>query len=201
MVSTGESLTGITLAGGKSSRMGRDKGFCTIDHQPLVRYSIEVLSRMCNSILIGANDPAYQQFGYPVIPDEITGKGPVGGIYSCLKASASEDNFILSCDMPLMSEDFIHFVVSKKAGYEVVIPVFKGLPEPLCAYYHKGIVLKLKEQIDAGVYKMQDVVKPLNTLFLEIEDESIFHDAALFLNVNSETDLELAKRIMEQRNG
>lgn len=194
-------VTGIILAGGKSSRMGKDKGFCTIDQKPLIRYSIDMMVKVCDPIIIGTNNPAYQQFGFQVIPDELADKGPVSGIYSCLKASQTNDNFILSCDMPLMSEDFITWVLSKRAEYEVVIPVLNGLPEPLCAYYQRGIVSRLKSQIDAGNYKIQDAVKAANTLFLEIDKSSDFYDKSLFMNVNAEADLVQAKLYMEKRNG
>ncbi|MEZ5147158.1 MAG: molybdenum cofactor guanylyltransferase [Bacteroidales bacterium] len=193
-------ITGIILAGGKSSRMGKDKGFCTIDEKPLIRYAIETLSEVCDSIIIGTNNPAYDQFGFPVVPDKISGKGPVAGIFSCLNESKTADNFILSCDMPLMTSDFVKFVVSKKADYEVVIPVFNGMAEPLCAYYHKNITSPLKAQIKAGVYKIQEAVKPLHTLLLEIEDSNVFNDSKLFMNINSEVDLGIAKRLLESQN-
>ncbi len=169
--------------------MGKDKGFCELKAKPLVAYSIDVLSPVCNQIVIGANDEIYNNLGYPVVTDEIKDIGPIGGIYSCLKSSDTEDNIILSCDMPLVSAELIEYILFAKAGYDVVIPVFKGFSEPLCAYYNKSILTDLLKAIEEKKYKIQDVVKSLKTKFLEIDSGLSFYHDNIFANINSQQDL------------
>lgn len=189
ILSENNQLTGIILSGGKSSRMGQDKGFCELNKKPLITYSIDVLSPICNQILIGANSDNYAKLGYPVIKDEITNIGPIGGIYSCLKSSKTNDNIILSCDMPLVTAELIAYILSERDDYEVIIPVFKGFQEPLCAYYNKSITPGLLEAINANKYKIQDVIKGLKTKFITIEKSLPFYQENLFANMNSEQDL------------
>jgi len=51
----------------------------------------------------------------------------------------AEDNFVLSCDMPFVSKELIRYILSKKEGYQAVMPINNGFAEPLCAYYRKDI--------------------------------------------------------------
>lgn len=189
ILSKNRKLTGIVLSGGKSSRMGKDKGFCELNKKPLIAYSIEVLSSVCSQIIIGANTNDYDYLGYPVIQDEIMDIGPIGGIYSCLKSSKTSDNVILSCDMPLVPIALIEFILSKKTGFDVVIPIFSNFPEPLCAYYNKSITSDLFEAISAKKYKIQDVVKRFKTNFLQIDSGLAFYHEHLFANINTQQDL------------
>ena len=169
--------------------MGKDKGFCELNKKPLIAYSIEVLSSVCSQIIIGANTNDYDYLGYPVIQDEIMDIGPIGGIYSCLKSSNTSDNVILSCDMPLIQVALVEYILSKKVDYDIVIPIFNGFPEPLCAYYNKSITSDLFESISAKKYKIQDVVKRFKTNFLQINSGLSFYHEHLFANINSQQDL------------
>lgn len=169
--------------------MGKEKGFVELNNKPLISYSIDVLSTVCNQIIIGANSDNYKQFGYSVVNDEIKDIGPIGGIYACLKSSKTDDNFILSCDMPLISTELIEYVFSLKEDYDIVIPTFKGFLEPLCAYYNKSIAAGLSEAIVAQKYKIQDVIKNFKTRNLPITEDLPFYQENLFANMNSARDL------------
>lgn len=170
--------------------MGVEKGMCLIDGMPMISYALKLLGSLFSSVYIGSNNLEYNSFGYPVVPDKVKNIGPLGGIYSCLKVSPSDDNFILSCDMPLVSSDLIQYILSIRENYEVVIPMFRGYPEPLCAYYHKAIVPHIESSIEKNIFKIQDVIKVLKTKYLEIDPSLSFYREDLFINVNSPQDLE-----------
>ena len=90
-------ITGIILAGGKSSRMGTDKGLLLLNGKPMVKYVIDVLSKVTSKIIIIANNDEYKQFGYKVYSDLIKDKGPVGGIYTAMNYTNSNTNICISC--------------------------------------------------------------------------------------------------------
>lgn len=180
--------------------MGKEKGFCELDQKPLIAYSIDVFSSVCSQIMIGANNDEYYQLGYPVVNDEIKNIGPLGGIYSCLKSSKTNDNIILSCDMPLIPAELVEYILSAKAGYDLVVPIFKGLPEPLCAYYNKSIVPDLFEAIKGKRYKIQNVVKSLKTKFLQIDSGLSFYHENLFANINSPQELVKIETFLKSNN-
>jgi len=86
-------ITGIILAGGKSSRMGKDKGWVLFRKKPLIDYAVELLGGICQSIVISANNSAYDKLGLPVYHDIIPDSGPMGGIYTCLKTFFYQTKF------------------------------------------------------------------------------------------------------------
>lgn len=107
MKATKDEITGIILAGGKSSRMGKDKGLCDFKGKALVSYAIETLRPLCGNLMISANyfPEKYAEFDLPVIADEVKNIGPMGGILSCLKQSHTQHNLVLSCDTPFVTTD------------------------------------------------------------------------------------------------
>jgi len=182
-------ITGIVLSGGKSSRMGKEKGLCILNNKPLVEYSVEILKQVCDKILISTNFDLYNYLQLPVIKDEIKGIGPIGGLYSCLKKSETADNFVLSCDMPLISVDLINYIIKNKNNYQVVIPVFGEYSEPLCAYFRKDAEIILKKSIEDKDYKIQNSIKKLEFKFIKIDSTLEFYHQKLFANVNTQDDL------------
>ena len=91
--------------------------------------------------------------------------------------------------MPLIPGALIEFILSKKTGFDIVIPIFNNFPEPLCAYYNKSITPDLFEAISAKKYKIQDIVKGFITNFLQIDSGLSFYHEYLFANINSQQDL------------
>ena len=88
-------VSGIILSGGKSTRMGMDKGLIELKGKPMIQHVIDHIDPICNEILISANDKVYENFSYPVYNDEIHEIGPAGGIISCLKHSSYNKNIII----------------------------------------------------------------------------------------------------------
>lgn len=185
-------ITGIVLAGGKSSRMGLDKGTCNFNNKPLVEYAIEVLKPFCGKILLSANNiDAYNKYPYEVIPDEISSIGPLGGIFTCLKKSKTSHNFILSCDTPFIKGQLIkHIIENIEAENKVVAPLHgSGFIEPLCAYYNKGLIPVFEECIRNKDYKLLKLINSVNTKLLKIDSSLAFFDLKLFNNLNTPEDL------------
>jgi molybdopterin-guanine dinucleotide biosynthesis protein A len=198
-VKDSKNITGIVLSGGQSSRMGRDKGLCLLHGKPLAGYVINVIRPFCDSLIISANNRDYDDFGYRVVPDLITGIGPAGGIYSSLAASMTEHNLVISCDMPLVSPGLISFILDQSDGFEAVIPVFNGHPEPLCAYYRQHVYKTFSASIEKGMLKIQDIIKGLNVRMIDIVPELDFYRPDLFINLNSLTELQaLEEKIREK---
>jgi molybdenum cofactor guanylyltransferase len=183
-------MTGIVLSGGRSSRMGKEKGLCLFQGKPLIEYSIELLKQFCETIIISTNNNDYDYLGYLIVRDTITGIGPAGGIFSCLQASRSDENFILSCDTPMISIELIRFILSyDKKNSDALIPVYNGFPEPLCALYRKNCLSAFGESINDGQYKIQEILKKVNVNFVELNLlDGIIHPLK-FTNVNTPEDI------------
>jgi len=169
--------------------MGHEKGTTLLNGKPLIEYALNILSPICESVIVGANTNDYDYLGCPVIKDEIQGIGPIGGIYSCLKASNTADNIVLSCDMPLIPAILLQYVFSEKVGYDAVIPIFNQFSEPLCAYYNKSIVDELENSIQDKNYKLQEFFQNIKSKYLKIDSSLHFYNDDLFTNINSREDL------------
>ncbi|MEA3478826.1 MAG: molybdenum cofactor guanylyltransferase [Bacteroidota bacterium] len=184
-------VTGIILAGGKSSRMKTEKGLVRLDNKPLIEYVIDVLEGFCDTILISSNSNAYIHYAYQVVSDEIQGIGPVSGIFSGLKASSTADNIVLSCDTPFINAGFLNYLLKNHSEAMVAVPWFgDDKYEPMTAYYHKEFADKLSGFIQEGNYKLPEIFKEIPVQKLIINNELDFYHDKLFYNVNSREDID-----------
>lgn len=193
-------VTGIILAGGKSSRMGAEKGVQLLCGKPLIHYAIEALSGLCNTILVSSSSDVYQSFGLQTVADEIRGIGPMGGIYSALKQSKTEKNLVLSCDLPFVTQDLLSYILQNSEGFQVAVP-WQGNQhyEPLCGFYNLSILEQISTFIGNNNYKLPDLFNKININRLVISSNlNIYHENQ-FLNVNSKHDLALAENLMRNR--
>lgn len=180
-----DDITIIILAGGKSSRMGEDKGLMSLYEKPMVEYVIEVAKKITDHIIIVSDNPNYKKFGFPVFKDLVKEVGPIGGIYTGLKKSDKHQNLILSCDVPYVSEDLLRFLYLQSENQDVTIPEFAGRSHQLIGYYTKDCTLVLKKQIEEKQLKIQDAFGKLNVHFV---DANHFPES-VFRNINSKQDL------------
>jgi molybdopterin-guanine dinucleotide biosynthesis protein A len=180
-------LTGIVLAGGKSSRMGTDKGLLDYKGKRLVEYSIDLLRYYCNYLIISTNNPEYKRFGLPIAADEFPEKGPAGGLFSALRKSSTDWNLVLACDMPFIKRSLLDALLSDPANSYGVVPLHDGLFEPLAAVYHKNMEVFLADAIQKNFLSMHRIIKSAGVRFLQVEnmlDE--FPD--MFKNLNYPND-------------
>ena len=193
-------VTGIILAGGKSSRMGTDKGLLQLCGKQIVSYAIDALSGICDRIIISTTSDAYQSLGYEVIADEIPGIGPMGGVYSALKESKTGKNLILSCDLPFVSKELLEHILSHGEGYQVAVPCQGNQHyEPLCGFYDLSIIDKLGVFIRKENYKLPDLFDEISINKLIINDRLSFYCENLFLNINTKNDLQKAEKLMKAK--
>jgi molybdopterin-guanine dinucleotide biosynthesis protein A len=187
-------ITGIILSGGKSLRMGMDKGFLEIDGKPMIQYVIDHINPVCDQVLISANLEAYSGFGYQVVPDVIKDIGPAGGIISCLPHTDHKKCLIISCDLPYVSTAFIESLVPLSDGYEITIPQVGPIMQPLCGIYSNEIYHRLKKLVDQGQYSMQKLVRLFTLNIVDQSDLRIYNFHEELRNINRRSDLASSSR-------
>ena len=120
-------FTVIILAGGKSSRMGTDKGLVLMNEIPMIERVIKTVKKAgLSEIIIVSNNTEYKQFGLPVFPDVIPDKGPLGGIYTGLLKSSTVKNLILSCDVPFINETVLKLLIRNGLKSKVTIVKYEN---------------------------------------------------------------------------
>lgn len=160
----------IILAGGKSSRMGRDKSLLATDNIPLIEKIAFQLADHFPEIIIGANDwKKYKFLHLPVVPDLEEGKGPLMGIYSTLLKSKHEVNFVVACDIPDLEMNYIKELIQEAQDHQIVVPVGSdGKLEPLFAVYRKSILPEIKSLLDAGQRKVRLLFERTDAKYLPL---------------------------------
>ena len=168
--------------------MGRDKALIELDGKTLLQKAVDFCSTFCDEVLISSDSENHRVEGVRTIPDQFKDCGPMGGIYSCLKESSNEWNFVLSVDAPFVEQEFVDFLISVTANFDAVIPFHGGKKEPLIAIYNKRALLQFEQKINAGDYKLHFLLQELNTRLVDSSGWlSRFPD--LFYNINYPSDL------------
>jgi molybdopterin-guanine dinucleotide biosynthesis protein A len=176
-------ITGVILAGGKSSRMGKDKGLIEINQVPMVCFAIDALSKVTPLIYISANNPDYEQFSLPLIPDLIPGIGPIGGLQATLSQIKTSHILALSADMPLITPRILQILSDHcKPDSEAIVARHKDKTEPLCAVYSVSILTRVNKQIEKTDYSLHNLIELLATEFIDFPTEAGIDP---FVNINT----------------
>jgi molybdopterin-guanine dinucleotide biosynthesis protein A len=131
-------ITGIILAGGKSERMGTDKGLIKLNNKPFIEHIITALEALVSNIIIVTNSKDYDAFGLIRVEDKIKNAGPLAGIYSGLKASKSAFNLVMSCDIPLINRTVLkQLITNMEDNHDIVQVESQGQSMPLIGLYRK----------------------------------------------------------------
>src|SRR5690554_1840052 len=109
------------LAGGKSSRMGSDKGLLSVNGMTMTEHLIKTLNQLEIKTNIISGNKAYQQFGLTVVPDVIPDKGPLGGLYTALKRTRAQSVLLLSCDMPFIGVDTFQYLLLNSSSQNITV--------------------------------------------------------------------------------
>ncbi|KLU60124.1 molybdenum cofactor guanylyltransferase [Peptococcaceae bacterium CEB3] len=179
--------TGILLAGGTNSRMGRNKAFLEFAGKPLIERSLAVLSSVFEEVLISSNEPAlYQAYGVRVVQDQVLGRGPLAGLVAGLGAARFDTAFFTACDMPFVQEGLIRYLWRSLPGYDIVVPRAGEGVHPLHAFYTKSCLAAMEENLRAGRHKIIAFYPSCRVRYVPIEELKVFGDAAKILaNVNT----------------
>jgi molybdopterin-guanine dinucleotide biosynthesis protein A len=169
------------LAGGASSRMGRDKALLAYRETTLVEYVARVVREAVGSVTLIGDPDRYRELGHKVYRDKVSGCGPLGGIHTALSVSATDWNLVVACDMPGISAGVLQRLIEPEAepGRNCVMAVGPGgEPEPLCAVYHRRCLPVLAAAIRDKRFKMRGLVPELAVELRPL-------DATVLANVNT----------------
>jgi molybdenum cofactor guanylyltransferase len=194
---------GFVLAGGGSTRFGRDKALARIGDEALLARLCSMMRDVTPSVMIIGSREKYAAFGADCVADRWPGEGPLGGIVTALLATSETGgawNIVIGCDMPFLTREWLTYIIQRALASEaeVVVPRSTHGLEPLCACWRTSAAAKLQRAFDGGVRKVTEAMKHLT---MEVLDETHWKrfDSAdrLFWNMNTPGDYEEAKRILE----
>ena len=199
-------ITSIILAGGRSSRLGREKLAEVIAGKSLTERAISSLSSLSQEILIVVSQQQarsslslYTYAEAKTVVDLYSGRGSLIGIYTGLVHSANFLNLVVACDMPFLNLDLLRYMVNISPGFDVVIPRIGDQMEPLHAVYSRNCIGPMEKQIKQGNLKITGFFDSLKVKYVGKEELDRFDPERLsFFNINTEADLKKARVLASQ---
>lgn len=168
-----EKTTAIILAGGKSQRMGTDKGFLDLNGKPFIKHICDALEPIVESnILIISGNKEYDAFGYTRVEDIIENKGPVGGLYAALSASKTKINLVLSVDVPLVSTELLKWLIANHNSTNMITQTKVGdKTNPLIAVYDRSMKSVFGEHLNGNQLKLIKVIEDIKHQTLVVPEK------------------------------
>ena len=205
-IENGENIKScIILCGGRSSRMGQDKGSMIIQDKPMIKHILSTLNHQINEAIIVLNDQTRiakysefidpQEYTYSItfVEDKIKGKGPMPGIMTGLGEIKSDYALILPCDSPYVSANYINTIFSEIGNeYQAIVPYHDDenklqTSEPLHSVYKKSVIPEIEELISNDVLHIKGLIEKIDAKFVLIDNKKI--EKKEFRNLNRPEDV------------
>ena len=175
-------IEGIILAGGKSSRMGKNKAILPYKGKRLIEQIINNLQPICSKVHVVTSKRNHHEFNFlpheMMTTDTYDDKGPISGIHAGLKKISSNYGFLMACDMPCFSPQLFDHLKKYVQGHDAVL--CPG--QPFHGFYHKRIISTLETCILNNELKLLNLLDRINVYYLKPENEDCF------MNVNTPED-------------
>jgi molybdopterin-guanine dinucleotide biosynthesis protein A len=172
--------------------MGSDKALLSWAGETLIQRTLAVARQACGQVFICGSRERYANFG-EVIEDAQPGLGPLSGIQVALHATKTELNLILSVDLPLMTGEFLAWLLqqARSSEQQITAPEAAGSLQPLCAVYHREVAGIVDETLAKGDLKVTRLFHRTPTRIIgEREIRAAGFGPSVFTNVNTPEDYE-----------
>ena len=179
-------LTGVVLAGGRSTRMGTDKAVLEVAGGRLIDVVVARLAEACATVIVATGQRRIEQLAVPQVND--AGVGPLGGIVAGLRRVTTPLAAVVAVDMPLVDPALLRRLADAWSGEAAVVPVAGGTPQPLHAVYAAGWVDDLSALLDAGERSPTRALQRLACRQIHVDD------GTFAVNLNRPQDLPPAAR-------
>lgn len=156
-------VAGFVLAGGRSSRMGRDKALLPWQGATLLETAARKVLEAAGNVAILGDPACYGHFGFPVLADRIPDCGPLGGLFTALSSTDADWNLLVACDMPGITVELLRRLIGDAACCtgDALVPRVDGRWEPLCALYHRRLAAAAEAALQRKSLKMQEFVSQI----------------------------------------
>jgi molybdopterin-guanine dinucleotide biosynthesis protein A len=164
----------VLFAGGKSSRMGRDKALLPFNtYNTLSQFQYEKYKKLFNRAYLSAKDNKFD-FDAEIIFDKYKDFSPLIGIISAFETLKYDEIFILSIDTPFISKEIIYELIKNKEGYDVIAAQTKDGKQPLCGIYKRSVLEVALLHQQNNNHRMGSLLNSVNTKFLFFDDTNSF---------------------------
>jgi len=180
--------TAVILAGGRSSRMQRDKALLPFgDYTSLAEFQYRKLSKIFSNLYISSKNNKFN-FDVEIVEDRYEGSSPLVALVSIFETLEEiEEVFILSVDAPFVSEKSIVKLYDIGKEFDVVVAESNNGLEPLCAVYRRSCLKEAKKALELNQHRLQSLLEQLKVKKVKIDDKEC-------INLNYPSEYKIAQR-------
>jgi molybdopterin-guanine dinucleotide biosynthesis protein A len=206
-VANSSDVTGIILAGGRSSRMGRNKALLALPGESaptFVERLTSLLAELCVELLLVVRDEqsGEEYASFPtetsrrLIYDDIPDQGPLRGLYSGLRAMTCEHALVLAVDLPFVRPALLAWLRAFPPTDELLVPLVGGLPQVLLARYPRALLPLVETCLQEGRRDPRALLERAPVRFLAEEEVRVVDpDLRSFININTPGDFQQAAQL------
>lgn len=196
-----DDVTAFVLAGGQSTRMGREKAMLELGGRTLLERALQLALTVAAEAIVVGSRGEFERYGR-LLEDVYPGQGPLGGIHAALWASPTDLNLILAVDTPFLEARFLEFLVAqaRESGAVVTVPRTADGFHPLAAVYRRAFRETAEQALAEGRNKIDALFAEVETRVLEEEElRRLAFAPAIFENLNTPEELEHARQRLQEK--
>lgn len=180
-------IAGCVLAGGHSSRYGRNKALQSFEGSYFLKRAEKLLQGICENVYISvANKGDYPEFTESAIEDVYKECGPIGAIYSILLKSEQEKTLIIPCDMPALTIPIFQRMIDSSSNHDIVCYAQNHHPLTFPMLIDRKCLSVVAKAIMDKNYRIRDIMKKVDTCFIQTNADL----ADCFININTIDDFD-----------
>ncbi len=169
----------VVLAGGRSSRMGRDKANLEFNGVPMLRHLIEKYAAVFDEVCVSVNQKGrFDTAGARELVDHRPGQGPIAGLETAFLETDADIVFLTATDLPFGDPDAAKLLTQRCVGHDAC--VFTA-DEPLFGAYARSCLPVIQRRLDEDMLRLRRILKEIDTLELGVDSADT---QELLMNVN-----------------
>jgi molybdopterin-guanine dinucleotide biosynthesis protein A len=194
-------MSGAILAGGRSTRMGRNKAFATLAGVRLLDRAHRAVTQFADDVMLVANQLGpFVDFPGRVVIDNVPHRGPLCGLETALAHAHHPILFVTAVDNPFVDPTLVSYLAQYAPHYDAVYCMGPVKAEPLVGFYRSTCTLALRQMQDEGVWKIFRLPSFANVRVVPYAEALRFDpDGLTFFNVNTPEDLRRAELLLHTR--
>ena len=166
-------VTAIILCGGRSSRMGQDKGSLPFGGETMLDRIVRIVGEITDNVIVVARRNQPVRSDVTLVYDAVEDLGPLAGISAGLAASHSDLNVVVACDMPLINPQVLRRLVSLIDDHDACVAVVDGHASALCGIYRSRIAPDAQTLLNSGERRVMRLLEVVRTKRV---DAAVFRD-------------------------
>lgn len=180
-------------------RMGSDKRAVVLHGMSLLERVLQTIDALVDDIAVVTHDEKGTIGRARVVRDDITERGPLGGLLTGLRRIRHVRALVAPVDMPLLTADLLAYLIDASAGWDIIVPWWRDGVEPLVGVYATRCAAYVEQFLRRPSASARDFVRTTDLKVRFVEEAEVRQygrPGELFFNVNTPDDAQEAKRLI-----